>query len=84
MAKQSVDGSVRGAATVTPSDTADIPVTDGVYVGGSGDLNVVMEDGSAVKYVALAAGVCHPIGCTKIKSTGTTATSILALYYQKA
>jgi hypothetical protein len=84
MAKQSVDGSVRGAKAVTPSDTVDIPVTDGIYIGTTGNLAVVMEDGNTVTYTSIAAGICHPLGVTRVNSTNTTASNIVALYYQKA
>ncbi len=69
----------RGVA-VTPSDSANIEPTRGIYVGVSGDLVATMRDGNDVTFVGLAAGVIHPIQAIKIKSTGTTATSIRALY----
>ncbi len=70
-----------GAAAVDISST-DAPITPpsrGIYVGGAGDLKVDLPNGTTVTFVALAAGLCHPIAATKVYKTGTTATSILAL-----
>jgi len=67
------------AEAITPADATYITPTRGVYVGVSGDLKVIMLDGTAVTFVGLAAGVIHPIVCVLIYDTGTTATSIVAL-----
>lgn len=67
------------AAAVTPHDTNRINPTRGLYVGVSGDLKVMMLDGTAVTFVGLAGGVIHPITCVMVYSTGTTATGIVAL-----
>jgi hypothetical protein len=68
------------AVAITPSDSADIAVTRGVYVGGSGTLKVDMADGTTVTFTALAAGVIHPIQVKRVYSTGTAATNILGIY----
>lgn len=69
-----------GATAITKSDsTVYDPFLRGLYVGGSGDVAIVFGDGSQVTYVALAAGLIHPITNIKqILSTGTTATSIVS------
>lgn len=72
-------GATRGAA-ITPNDSTVIEATRGLYVGVSGDVVVTMADGGDVTFVGLAAGVIHALQVTKVKSTGTTATSIRALY----
>lgn len=83
---QIIDGSSSGAIAVTKSDTDNIVLpsginrTKGIYVGVTGDLNVVMASGSTVLFKALAAGVVHPISAKRIMSTSTTATDIVALY----
>jgi hypothetical protein len=69
-----------GASAVTPSDSAQIAPTRGVFVGGAGDLRVDMANGDTVTFAGLAAGSVVPIQVTKVYSTSTTATSILALY----
>ena len=66
---------------VTPSDSADLAnVARGVYVGATGNLRVTTINGDVVTFTALAAGVIHPISARRIHSTGTTATSIIAVY----
>jgi hypothetical protein len=69
------------AVSVTTSDTADLSsgFTRAVYVGGTGDLAVNMIDGTSVTFKAIPAGALLPISVTRIKSTGTTATNIVAL-----
>ena len=71
-----------GAQIVTPSDTTDLcQNTRAVYVGGTGNLSVVMDGGdNAVIFVGVQGGSVLPIQVQRIKDTGTTATSILALY----
>lgn len=67
---------------VTPSDTVDLAggITRGIYVGATG--NVSLDNGidTAVIFVALVAGVIHPIRATRVRATGTTATPIIAIY----
>lgn len=67
---------------ITKNDSADLAfVTRGIYVGGSGDLAVILDaDSSAVTFVGLAAGVIHPLAVKRVMSTGTTATSIVGVY----
>ena len=69
-----------GLAAVTPSDSAYIALTRGLYVGVSGNVRVRMEDGSLETLVGLAAGIVHPLRVQQVYSTSTTATSILAAY----
>lgn len=68
------------AVAVTPSDTAVIPVTAGLYVGVTGNLKVQMGAGAPVTLIAVAVGY-HPIAVTQIFATvtGTIATSVIAL-----
>jgi hypothetical protein len=68
------------AKTVTPSDSASIPVTNGIYVGVAGDVVVLTQGGTQQTFKTLNAGVIHPIKVSKILATGTTATNILAIY----
>ena len=76
------------AAAVTPSNTVDIPSVSGgtsnngcvLYVGGAGDLKVDTVGGDAVTFVAVLAGSFIPVQVTRVYSTGTTATSIVALW----
>lgn len=82
MAGRSTDvaGAFRAVA-VTKSDATLLPVTRGIYIGGTGDIAVIFAgDTAAVTLVAPALGIVHPWQVTKVMSTNTTATSIVAMY----
>jgi hypothetical protein len=69
------------AAAVTPSDSTDLTnVTRAIYVGGAGALTVVMADGTTIAFAAVPAGTTIPIRASRVKATGTAATSIVALW----
>jgi hypothetical protein len=68
------------AAAVTLHDTNTIENTRAVFVGGAGNLKVTMYDGQDVTFTGVGAGTFLPIQVTKIWATGSTATSVLALY----
>jgi hypothetical protein len=67
------------AVAVTKSDATILEKTRALYIGGTGDVAVRMADGSAVTFSAVPVGIL-PIQVDQVKSTGTTATLILALY----
>ena len=68
------------AEAITISDTTTYtPPFRGVYVGGTGDLAVVMTDGSSATFSAVPAGSLLPICVTKIMSAGTSATLIVGV-----
>lgn len=71
-----------GAAAVTPSDSTDLPrIARALYVGVSGNISVICEDGgTAVTFTGLSAGQILPVRVKRVRSTSTTATSIVALY----
>lgn len=72
---------VEGAEVVTPSDVTNLTkLSRGLYLGTSGDVAVILQDGSEVTFTNLTSGVMHPIAVGRVKSTGTTATNILALF----
>lgn len=67
-------------ALVTPSDAADLTfVSRAISFGTAGALRITTEAGDDVTIPsgALAAGVLHPIGASRIWATGTTAASIV-------
>lgn len=70
---------VYDAFAITPNDSGVLTggPTRGLYLGVSGDVSCVMSGGTTVTMVGLAAGVWHPIQAQQVRSTGTTATSIL-------
>lgn len=70
------------AAAVTPAD-ADLPTlpTKGLYVGGAGNVAVVMAGGgAAVTFSGVSAGTVLAIRVDRVNATNTTATAIVALY----
>ena len=68
------------AAAVTTSDATVIPKTRALWVGVAGNVAVRMAgDGSLVTLTGAAVGIL-PVQVDKVLSTGTTATTILALY----
>lgn len=78
------------AATVTPSDTDNIPnvaTEDGsgnngcvLYVGGAGTLKVKTVGGDEVTFVGITAGSFIPVQVLQVFTTGTSATNIIALW----
>lgn len=73
--------SVGNAQSVDPDDGTDItPPTRALWVGSAGNIAVVMEGGGEVTFVGVQTGTLLPVAVTRVKSTGTTASSILACY----
>lgn len=67
------------AAAVTPNDDVDLPVVArALWIGGSGDVSVVMRGGETVT-LSGAVGLV-PVEVARVRATGTTATSIVALW----
>ena len=77
-----LDSPASNAASVTPDDDTDLAhATRGLYVGGAGNVAVNMiGTGTAIVFVAVPAGTLLPIRAARVKSTGTTATSIVAVW----
>lgn len=67
-----------GVVPITPSDTTVLQSVQGCYVGGTGDVAVVMADGSTGTYKAVPTGTQLVGKFSKIMLTGTTATNLLA------
>lgn len=68
----------RGASAVTASDSTAVSFR-ALYIGSGGDVAVTMRDGGDVTFVGVPTGSILPIQVRKVKSTGTTATSIVGL-----
>lgn len=51
-----------------------------LYVGGAGNVAVTLEGGGNVTLVAVPAGTILPVAATALLNSGTTATSVVALY----
>lgn len=71
-------------SAVTPSDSVALPdITRYVYVGGVGDLAVIMADDATqtpVTFKAVPVGTVLPIAVSRVMATNTTATNIVAMY----
>ena len=67
-----------GAFAVTPADSDLAKPARAVYVGGAGDVAVIMASGDEVTFSGCLAGTILPIQVIQIKAA-TTATNILAL-----
>lgn len=70
--------SARGGAVVTKSDVTVLTNVRALYVGGAGDVAVTFADGTSATHVGVLAGSVLPVQATKVLSTGTTATNIVA------
>lgn len=69
------------ALAIAPSDSVDLSYTSrAVYVGGAGDLSVVMVSGETVLFSGVTAGSLIPICVSRVRSSSTTATNIVALF----
>jgi hypothetical protein len=74
-----LDAPASAAATVDPSDSADLPTASrALYVGAAGDLAIVTVGGSAVTLVMVSGWL--PIRVARVLSTGTTASAIVAFW----
>lgn len=68
------------AATITPSDSLNIgPVSRALFIGTAGNLNVTMAGGQTVLFSNIGAG-WHPLRVTRVLSTLTTASGIVAVW----
>lgn len=77
------------AVAITPSDTVSLAnVTRGVYIGVGGNISVVMQGAgptatpltAAIVFVGVLAGTILPIRVSQVTATGTTASSLVALW----
>ena len=50
-----------------------------LYVGTAGDVAVITNGGDEVTFTGVPAGTFIPVQVKRVKSTGTTASTILAL-----
>lgn len=69
------------AVAVTKSDSVTFsPPFKELYVGGVGDVTIQTLDGTTVLFSACPVGARLPIRGDQVKSTGTTATLITAMW----
>lgn len=75
------------AASVTPSDTVNIPSVSGgsnngcvLFVGTAGNLRVQTVGGDDVTFNNINTGAFLPVQVVRVYATGTTASNIIALW----
>ena len=78
--KSDITAPAMDATALTKSDSTVLTPTRGLYVGGGGDVAVTMLGGTVVTFSAVPTGAFMPIQITKLMSTNTSATLVLALY----
>lgn len=69
----------KDAIAVTKSDSTVLPITRALYIGVSGDVQVTTAKGTTALFKGVPVGIL-PVQVSKVQSTNTTATNILALY----
>lgn len=76
----SPEGPVQHAIAVTPDDGADLPrLTRALYIGGAGNVQVQLKDGSTVLFSGMGAG-WHPVRVARVMATNTTASDIVGCW----
>lgn len=78
---RSLTGPPDEAASIAPSDTADLAVaTRALYVGTGGDVRLRMLGGGEITLANVASGSLIPIRATRVFATGTSATQLVGLW----
>jgi len=76
-----LDSPALNAEAVTPSDSVSLTNDSrGLFVGGAGNISVLMSGGTSVTFTGVVAGSILPIRVNRVNATSTTATDIVALY----
>ena len=73
-------GAVRA---ITPNNSADfstLGVCRAIYVGVTGDISIIDDSGTTTVFVGVLGGSILPVQTSRVNVTGTTATSLVALY----
>jgi len=74
------NGGATKAVAIIPDDDTDIEVTRGLYVGGAGDLVIMLaDDEEAVTFTGVAAGVLYPLRVKRVMEA-STATDLVGVY----
>ena len=70
-----------GATPVSSSNTTSLtPRARALWIGGAGNVSVEFDNGSSATIENIPDGTLLPVRVTRVNETGTSATSILALY----
>lgn len=76
-----MDSPANGAAAVTTNDSTDLAIAPcrSLYIGTTGDVKVDTASGDTVTFTAVPVGIL-PVRCKRVYATGTSASTIIALY----
>jgi hypothetical protein len=82
MSKKTATHSATVCLAVTPNDSTDLTYSTcrAIYVGGDGNISLVDGNAATIVFTGVTAGSILPVQTARINATGTTATSIIALY----
>ncbi len=82
MSKKTATHTASICLAVTPNDSTDLTYSTcrAIYVGGDGNIALVDGAGATVTFTGVTAGSILPVQTARINATGTTATSLVALY----
>jgi len=73
------DGPATFGFAIAPSDLQFLEEqTRGIWVGGSGNITLMLTSGRIVVLIGAVAGSLIPVKVKKVYSTGTTATNLVA------
>jgi hypothetical protein len=76
-----INAPAANAAAVTPHDSTNLSTTTrALWVGGAGDVAVEMLGSGTIVLAGIPAGTLLPIRVTRVNSTNTDATDIVALW----
>ena len=77
-----LDSPALNAAAITPNDATDLTeATRAIFVGGDGNIALDMAgDGTNIVFMGVVAGTILPVRATRVYSTNTTASNLIALY----
>ena len=68
------------AIDVSTADQTIIGACRGLYIGSSGDVKVDLVNSSSITFTGALAGTILTIQATKVYNSGTTASSIVAVF----
>jgi hypothetical protein len=70
------------AVAITPSNSDDLPngVARALYIGGGGAVVLDTYTQTSLTFSGLQGGTILPVNVKRVRSTGTTATNLIALY----
>ncbi len=76
-----LDSPATNAVAITPSDSTSLTTSArAIYCGVGGNISVLTVNGQTVTFANVLAGTILPVRVERVNSTGTTASSLVALF----